>query len=203
MPAGPRTPTRPGAGPGRSKARARTRPASPSRPVSPTAAAEELPNGATPVTRRRSSITTRAIALAVVALILVVSYASSLRIYLAQASEIEATKAEISERQARIADLQTELARWDDPAYVRTQARERLGWVVPGETGYRVIDADGKPLGGGAEITAETKPSAPPSPGWWQRLWGSVAAADNPAPAPPPTKRAKQPTLTEKTKPSR
>ena len=39
---------------------------------------------------------------------------------------------------------------------MKTQARERLGWVVPGEIGYKVVGADGKPLGGGAKITAET-----------------------------------------------
>ena len=98
-------------------------------------------------------MTARAIALAVVLLILTISYATSLRIYFAQAHEIASTNAEIAERQQRIRELQGELARWGDEAYVRTQARERLGWVVPGETGYTVVGADGKPLGGGAKIT--------------------------------------------------
>jgi hypothetical protein len=119
-----------------------------------------------------------------VLLILTISYASSLRIYFAQAHDIAATQAEITERQQRIVSLQTELARWQDPNYIRTQARERLGWVVPGEIGYKVVDADGKPLGGGAEISAETtEPVKPPEDAWWAKLWGSVAAADQPAPA--------------------
>jgi cell division protein FtsB len=127
-------------------------------------------------------LTARAIALAVVLLILTISYATSLRIYFAQAHEIASTNAEISERQQRIRELQGDLASWGDEAYVRTQARERLGWVVPGEIGYRVVGADGKPLGGGAKITAETAPDESARDVWWSKLWGSVEAADRPAP---------------------
>jgi cell division protein FtsB len=150
--------------------------------------------------RRPTSLTARAIALAVVMLILTISYASSLRIYFAQAHDIAATQAEIADRQQRIVTLQAELAKWQDEDYVRTQARERLGWVVPGEIGYKVVDADGKPLGGGAEISAESPdPVKPPEDAWWAKLWGSVAAADEPAPARTQTEPDKP--ITEKTKP--
>jgi cell division protein FtsB len=134
--------------------------------------------------QRQTSLTARAIALAVVLLILTISYASSLRIYFAQAHDIAATKAEIAERQQRIVTLEAELAKWQDENYVRTQARERLGWVVPGEIGYKVVDADGKPLGGGAEISGDAvEPVKPAEDAWWAKLWGSVAAADQPTPA--------------------
>jgi hypothetical protein len=138
--------------------------------------------------------------LAVVALILTISYASSLRIYFAQAHDIAATKAEIAERQQRIVSLEGELAKWQDVNYVRTQARERLGWVGPGEIGYKVVDADGKPLGGGAEISAETaEPVEPAEDAWWAKLWGSVAAADQPTPATTGEAEPDKP-ITEKTK---
>ena len=150
--------------------------------------------------RRQSSLTARAIALAVVLLILTISYASSLRIYFAQAHEIAATKAEIANRQQRISDLESEVARWDRPDYVRTQARERLGWVVPGETGYKVVDVNGKPLGGGAEITSDTTPEPQkPQDAWWDKLWGSVEAADQPAPVKAKPKPPKP--ITAETKP--
>ena len=143
-------------------------------------------------------MTARAIALAVVLLILTISYATSLRIYFAQAHEIASTNAEIAERQQRIRELQGELARWGDETYVRTQARERLGWVVPGETGYTVVGADGKPLGGGARIAAETTPDGSAHDAWWSKLWGSVQAADRPAPVKSETKEK---TITVKTPP--
>jgi cell division protein FtsB len=145
-------------------------------------------------------VTARAIALAVVLLILTISYATSLRIYFAQAHDIAATKAEIADRQQRIVSLEDELAKWQDDNYVRTQARERLGWVVPGEIGYKVVDADGKPLGGGAEISTEAAdPVKPPEDAWWAKLWGSVSAADQPAPAAAEAQSDKP--ITEKTKP--
>jgi cell division protein FtsB len=150
--------------------------------------------------QRGSSVTARAIALAVVLLILTISYATSLRIYFAQAHEIASTNAEITERQQRIRELQGELARWGDETYVRTQARDRLGWVVPGETGYTVVGADGKPLGGGAKITAETMPDEPAHDAWWYKLWGTVQAADRPAPV---KSEIKEKTITVKTPPNR
>ena len=131
---------------------------------------------------RRSSLTTRALALAVVILMLTISYANSLRIYFAQSHEVAATKAEIADREAQIADLQTELNRWDDPAFVKLQARTRLGWVMPGEIGFTVVDADGKPLGGGSELNTGEKPADDRAPeSWYTRLWGSVETADKPA----------------------
>ncbi len=130
----------------------------------------------------RANLTARALALVVVVLVLTISYATSLRIYFSQAHEIASTKAEIATSQATISDLQGQIARWDDPAYVSAQARERLGWLVPGETGYTVVGADGKPLGGGLTLDS----AAADEPGrkqamWFDRLWGSVKAADRPA----------------------
>jgi cell division protein FtsB len=201
VPSGRPPTSRPGAGPGRGKPRARTQAPKPS------SAARKSHGGAAggeeataPPRRRGYGLTARAIALAVVLLILTISYATSLRIYFSQAQEISATKAEIAERKQRSHDLQGELARWDDEAYVRTQARERLGWVVPGETGYTVVDADGNPLGGGAKISAEATPEQQPQDSWWSKLWGSVEAADRPAPVKP---SVKDKTITVNTKPNR
>ena len=148
----------------------------------------------------RANLTARALALVVVVLVLTISYATSLRIYFSQAHEIASTKAQIAQSQAAIDDLQGQLARWDDPAYVTAQARERLGWLVPGETGYTVVGADGKPLGGG--LTLDSSATVDPEqaqPMWWDRMWGSVAAADKPAPA--KVNPGKRPPVTADSKP--
>jgi cell division protein FtsB len=202
MPSGPRPTSRPGGpGPGRGKPRARSQARKPSSSVrTPKAETPRPGESAAPLLRRGSSLTARAIALAVVLLILTISYATSLRIYFAQAHEIASTSAEISERQQRIRELQGELARWGDETYVQTQARERLGWVVPGEIGYTVVGADGKPLGGGAKITAETAPDEAAQDAWWSKLWGSVQAADRPAPV---KSEVKEKTITVNTQPNR
>ena len=199
MPAGRRSTSRPGSSPGRGKPRTRTPAPKSSLRTSTADHARGAEVGTAP--RRRSYIlTARAIALSVVLLILTISYATSLRIYFSQAHEISTTKAEIAERQQRILQLQGELARWDDEGYVRSQARERLGWVVPGETGFTVVDAEGRPLGGGAEIKAESTSDEPAQDTWWSKLWGSVEAADRPAPIPD---SAREKPITEKTKPNR
>ncbi len=189
-PTGPRTSGRTASGQGAAGPPSATAPGAAAIPTAP----------ATPRKPRtpRASLTGRAIALAVVILILVISYASSLRVYFAQAHEIADTKVEIAQRQQAIEQLQAETARWDNPDYVRAQARERLGWVVPGEIGYRVIDAHGKPLGGGEEIEPGSTGVAPPSKSaWWTKLEQSVKAADHPAPKPANTE---PPTVTVQTK---
>ena len=199
MPSGARPTARPGGGPGRGRPRARTQARRPAAaqapPTSPPADAASAPSQSP-----RSSLTTRAIALAVVLLILMISYASSLRIYFTQRRDIAATRAEIGARQQTIEELQAELARWDDVEYVKTQARDRLGWVVPGEIGYRVVGPDGKPIGGGSEITSVPQPAEKPTDAWWSRLWGSLAAADQPAPV--RKDPARRPPITEHTKPN-
>ena len=198
MASGPRSTARPGPGPGRGRARTRKpvkRLPSPA-PKPPEAVAPQTTT-AWRLPRPPSGLTTRAIALAVVFLILTISYATSLRIYFHQARQIAGARAEITTRQQRISELQGELARWNDVEYVKTQARDRLGWVVPGETGFRVIGQDGRPLGGGAEIGSGAMPQEASTDAWWLRLWGSVEAADNPAPVRKDPED--QPPITEKT----
>lgn len=202
MPAsGPRGAARPGAGPGRGpRTGSGPRRPAPRQPATTEPSRGEHATDEPPLAdrRRRSSLTSRAIALAVVFLILTISYATSLRIYFTQSAEIAATRAEISQRQQRITDLQSDLGRWQDPDFVETQARMRLGWVMRGETGFKVVGEDGLPLGGGTQITSAKAPT-PPLDAWWATVWGSVEAADKPAPANPEPKS--QPPITERTKP--
>lgn len=128
----------------------------------------------------RPAFTRRALALAVVLAMLVLSYASSLRVWFDQERDIAALHLEVQQRQQRIDDLNSELARWQDPNYVRAQARERLGWVVPGDTGYRVVGPDGQPLGGRIDSSRRISPSEQLPDPWWGKVWGSVQTADHP-----------------------
>ena len=79
--------------------------------------------------------------------VLTVSYASSLRrLPRSSAAHINDLKTQIAEHEANIDSLEAEKDRWEDPAYVAQQARERLGYVMPGEKTYLVLGEDGKPL---------------------------------------------------------
>ncbi len=120
---------------------------------------------------------------------LIVSYAQSLRVWFDQHQQITALQQEIRDREKRVGQLNDEIARWDDDAYVKAQARQRLGWVMPGEVGYRVIGADGKPIGappepsGPADAAADARRSRPGTP--------SCGGASR-EPASPPTRRRRR-----------
>ncbi|SER72023.1 Septum formation initiator [Propionibacterium cyclohexanicum] len=119
----------------------------------------------------------------VVLAILVISLVSSLRVYVDQRSEMASARAQIAQSNEQIAALEQQKQQWDDPDFVRAQARDRLGWVMPGESGYRVVDAKGEPYGGGTTIDRTTSGEAA-NQSWWQRLWSSVRAADQPTATP-------------------
>ena len=116
-------------------------------------------------------LTTRAVVLVSVVLLLLASYTSTLHAWWDQRSGIQSTKAEIVMRKAEIVELTDQKARWDDPAYVKQQAKERFGWVLPGEVGYRVIGSDGVVRG---DVPTLDAPVQPKSAEWYDKLWGSV-----------------------------
>jgi hypothetical protein len=117
--------------------------------------------------------------------VLAVSYASSLRAYLEQRSHITDLKAQIAERRASIDELEREKERWEDPAYVSAQARERFGFVKPGETPFVVLD-DGKPLQTEAELTDPDSVGKESPRAWYDDAWASMKlAGDPPTKAPP------------------
>nr|WP_207950269.1 septum formation initiator family protein [Nocardioides ochotonae] len=112
--------------------------------------------------------------------VLAVSYASSLRAYLDQRSHLQDLQAKIADRQAAIDDLEREKRRWEDPAYVEREARERLGYVKPGEIPYIVLDEDGEPVEPQSTL-GDPDRSVPQTPeAWWTGAWGSVEAAGHP-----------------------
>ena len=122
--------------------------------------------------------TRRALVLLGVVALLALPYANSLRIMLNQQRELDTATAQIAERTAQVADLEAQLQRWRDPAYVKSQARTQLGWVLPGGTGYRVIGLDGKVVLETGEGSGLSTPEAADQTRWWDRLAESVQVAD-------------------------
>jgi hypothetical protein len=118
--------------------------------------------------------------------VLALSYTSSLRAYLQQREHIQDLKAKIAQREAAINALEDEKARWSDPAFIEQQARERFGYVMPGETSYVALDEHGNRLQSEAELddpadVGDTTPTA-----WWEDAWASVELAGNPPKSKPP-----------------
>lgn len=129
-----------------------------------------------------------------IVLLLVVTFAFSLvvptvRSFLAQRAEVMALERDVEAARQRSAELDAELARWKDPAFVQAQARERLAFVLPGEVAYRVVDPQ--------TVAAEPSDEAPPEPEvfssgileptsdrpWFESIWESIQEAGQSGPA--------------------
>ncbi|MGL4255186.1 MAG: FtsB family cell division protein [Microbacterium sp.] len=61
--------------------------------------------------------------------------------YVDQRQQIAALEAAVELSRDEVAELQSQRERWSDPAYITTQARERLYYVRPGEVVY-LVDND-------------------------------------------------------------
>lgn len=110
--------------------------------------------------------------IAIVALVLVVLLAPTMRSYFAQRSEIAALERQVAQGEERLAQLEAEQERWRDPAYIEQQARERLKFVRPGEVSYTVIGGD--EIEGQQVATGQVSESRP----WYDRLVASINQAD-------------------------
>lgn len=125
--------------------------------------------------RPRVSLTGRAAVLALVLVVLAISFAYPLRTWYDQHQARSELEAEGERLEAEVDELEEELRRWDDPAYVRAQARERFGYKMPDETAYVVVE-DAEELEE-PEIGPDGLPVRAEGP-WYSRLWASVASSD-------------------------
>src|SRR3954451_15223184 len=82
--------------------------------------------------RRKAVLTARAAVLAIAFASVVLALALPFKVWVAQRGQISSLESQTQAAQHRIADLQREQQRWQDPAYVRQQARQRLHYVMPG-----------------------------------------------------------------------
>ncbi|WP_333768443.1 FtsB family cell division protein [Streptomyces sp. IBSBF 2435] len=134
---------------------------------------------------RRNRLTGRAALLALVLCALVIALAYPMRQYIAQRSDIADQRREAQQARQKVEQLREQKARWQDPEYVRTQARTQLHYVMPGENGYSV--ASPAPTGG----SSGTRHKSAGSPGdgggqaaaaahrpWYTNLWDGVDHAD-------------------------
>jgi cell division protein FtsB len=89
--------------------------------------------------RPRFRYTARAAVLVLVLCALAVTLAYPMRQYVSQRAQINQLRKQNEQRQQVVDTLQQQVARWNDPDYVRIQARIRLHMVLPGETGYVLL----------------------------------------------------------------
>jgi cell division protein FtsB len=126
----------------------------------------------------------RAAVLAAVVCVLTLTIAGPVRTYFAQRTEMEQLAATEAALRRQIADLEQQKGRLADPAYVAAQARERLGFVMPGDIPFQVqlppTAAVSPQPGSDAAKPASNDP-------WYTSLWHTIADAPHLPPATVPT----------------
>ncbi len=119
-------------------------------------------------------MTTRAIVLAAVVCALALSVSYPLRQYVAENGRIAALQQENARRQAAVNALEKRKRDLTDPAYIKSEARRRLQYVMPGDTAYVVVTR-GRPKSAGTRTRASQHPAHGP---WYAQLWDSVQRTD-------------------------
>ncbi|MCS6712665.1 septum formation initiator family protein [Brachybacterium sp. EF45031] len=144
-----------------------SRPAGAARPRSDASGADAPEGLLGGLTRRGLAL----IAVTVIALALLLPTVNS---YVAQRQQLQALERQVTEQQADVERLEAEVARWDDPTFVAAQARERLLFVMPGETQYRLTDTSGRPV---PRTESEQARAEAQREEWFAALWTSVEGA--------------------------
>ena len=138
--------------------------------------------------QRFGSAARRAAILAAVVCVLTLTIAGPVRTYFAQRTEMKQLKASEAQLREQIAELEQQKVKLGDPVFIAAQARERLGFVMPGDVPYQVQLPPTAVLPGTPGAEAEAVPSDQP---WYTSLWHTIA--DEPhgvsptiPPGPPP-----------------
>ena len=124
--------------------------------------------------RRRTS--NRVLALSAIFFILALTIAPPVKHYFTQRAQISALKAELSADNTALEKAREELLLWQDPEYIKSQARERLHFVLPGERQYIVTDGENNQQQNGTTKIASSLTDGQP---WYARLIASISETGN------------------------
>lgn len=124
--------------------------------------------------QRFGSTARRAAILAAVVCVLTLTIAGPVRTYFAQRTEMKQLKASEERLRTQIADLEQQKVKLADPVFIAAQARERLGFVMPGDTPYQVQLPPGAMVSdpGTPVLPGSTVPAGQP---WYTSLWHTIA----------------------------
>ncbi|SKB79369.1 Cell division protein FtsB [Arthrobacter sp. 49Tsu3.1M3] len=115
----------------------------------------------------------RLLALGVVMIAITILLAPTVKIFLDKRAEIAALQADIAAKQTKQEDLKRQVSRWQDPNYVKQQARDRINMVMPGETGYWVFGSD-LPAAQSGSAAGAASAQDPANLPWVDALWESI-----------------------------
>jgi len=124
--------------------------------------------------RRRTS--NRILALSAILFFLALTIAPPVKHYFTQRAQISALKSQLSADQTALQKAQKELLLWQDPEYIKSQARERLHFVMPGERQYIVTEGETDAAQSGTTKIASSLADGQP---WYSRLIASISETGN------------------------
>ena len=101
-----------------------------------------------------------ALSMLVLVIVALVVLAPRLKTLVEQREQIAALQQSVADAHKSVDDLNAQVARWNDPAYIEAQARDRLYYVFPGDISYLVIGDDTAPkTADTAPISSEIQPT--------------------------------------------
>ena len=124
--------------------------------------------------RRRTN--NRALAFIVILFVLTLAIAPPVKHYFTQRAQINSLESQLAADNVALQKAREELLRWQDPEYIKSQARERLHFVLPGERQYIVVEGSTAPSQENATEIASALTDGQP---WYARLIASISEAGN------------------------
>ena len=95
--------------------------------------------------------------------------------YFVQRAQISALQSQLASDHAALDAARKELTLWQDPNYIKSQARERLHFVMPGERQYIVTSEDG--INSDAPVENDVVSNLPEGQPWYTRMIASITEA--------------------------
>ena len=113
----------------------------------------------------------RVLTLATILFLMALTIAPPIKHYFTQRAQISALKSQVASNNEALEQARKELLMWRDPEYVKSQARERLHFVLPGERQYIVT---GTPNGEGEVTTNKVADQLEDGAPWYTRMIASI-----------------------------
>jgi cell division protein FtsB len=124
--------------------------------------------------RSRSTGNARPLVLFAIIFVFTLTLAPPIKSYFTQRAQISALEAQVKNDRGALAAARAELDLWRDPNYVKSKARERLHFVLPGERQYIVAGAKEDALQAQSNVVVSQLPEGAP---WYSKLIASVTEA--------------------------
>ena len=124
--------------------------------------------------RKQFDKASRFLVFSMLCLAVIVLIGSPLQKYFAQRAQINSLRAQVAENQRALDAARKELELWNDPNYIKSQARARLHFVLPGERQYILTNPAQLEGTSNSNQVASDVPIGVP---WYTRLIATITEA--------------------------